>query len=46
MLNQSHFESPTPDCAAAVPFGRNLRAITRARSQSFYTGRCVKKSEE
>ncbi len=25
------------DCAAAVPFGRNLRKITHASSYSFYT---------
>lgn len=27
------------DCAAAVPFGRNLRTITLARSHSFFTRR-------
>ena len=41
VLNRNIVLACLADCAAAVPFGRNLRTITHARSHSFYTRRCM-----
>ena len=39
VINQNSVLACLADCAAAVPFGRNLRTIKLASSHSFYTGR-------